>query len=106
MTEVQVTVPLNSIDQRDRHKHAGPICEVCGAEGPVKGVMMCRACEANRQPASAENSAEISKLREVLNWLLHLVNGVGKSGDSPTDEEWSAAWADAEKALAATEQKQ
>jgi len=28
--------------------------------------MMCRACEANRQPSGAENSAEISKrLREI-----------------------------------------
>jgi hypothetical protein len=40
--------------------------------------------------------------REALEWLVHLANGVGKSGDGPESGEWEAAWQTAGRALDGT----
>lgn len=38
------------------------------------------------------------RLREAVRWLVHLANGVGKSGGPPTSDEWEAAWREARAA--------
>lgn len=47
----------------------------------------------------AAQTAKIDMLRACLTWLVHLANGVGKSGDAPEQGEWEAAWKEAENLL-------
>lgn len=54
-----------------------------------------KAAEAERDEARAERD----RLREALNWLVHLAHGIGKAGGEPESDEWDAAWEQGKAAL-------
>ena len=49
--------------------------------------------------------AKLDKAVEALKWVTHLINGVGKSGESPEPKEWEEANKQAQQVLSEIEGK-
>ena len=73
------------------------------AEKP-NGEPDCEIAAINRQDRLDRLTEERERLREALNWLLHLANNCGKAGGEPEPGELEAA-CEAAKAALTTEER-
>ena len=68
----------------------------------AQSVPRLEAVNADLRQELAEARAEKEKLRDSLNWLVHLCHGCSKGGDEyspPSDSEWKTCLKEAEELL-------